>query len=190
VLRAVAGIRRLYDAEAALDLLRRAAALDPLSTSTLRQLGMRCLHAGHVDEAWKALNTALDLNPKSGLIHCMLSATRLTQGLPAEALALAEREVIADFRLLGVSLAERALGHTDAADKALAQLIDEYGGVAAYQIAIAYALRGDADNAFAWLERAYDQRDPGMTNLVCDRFLGALRDDPRWPQLMRRMGFA
>lgn len=190
VLRAVAGIRRLYDADAALELLRRAAALDPLSTSTLRQLGMRCLHSGRVDEAWKSLNTALDLNPKAGLVHCMLAATRLTQGFPAEALALAEREVIGDFRLLGVSLAEHALGHTDAADKALTQLIDEYGGVAAYQIALAYALRGDADNAFGWLERAYDQRDPGMTNLVCDRFLATLRDDPRWPPLMRKMGFA
>jgi hypothetical protein len=58
------------------------------------------------------------------------------------------------------------------------------GGVAA-----AYALAGDKDNAFKWLDKAYQERDGAtITLLKCDPGFKNLRGDPRFSDLLRRMG--
>ena len=64
------------------------------------------------------------------------------------------------------------------------------GWTAAYQIAEAYAHRGEADKAFEWLERAYAQRDSGTAYAAGDVFFRPLHNDPRWKLFVRRMGFA
>src|SRR5207237_368105 len=80
-------------------------ALGPLSSSCQRFLGLRCAMYGRLDEAEVALRASLDLNPKAGLVHCFLAITRLWQGHATEALELADREVLPDFRLVGTSMA-------------------------------------------------------------------------------------
>ena len=61
---------------------------------------------------------------------------------------------------------------------------------AAYQIAQAYGYRDDKDRAFAWLERAYAQRDSGLALVKRDPLLDKLHPDPRWPVFLRKMGLA
>ena len=190
VLRAVAGMTRILGgAEPAIGLLRKAAELDPLSSSAQRILGLRCFLVGRYDEAMVALEAALDLNPKSGLVHCFMCATRLAQGHAAEALELAQRESLPDFRLLGIALAQHTLGNKDASDAALQQLGDNHGNEAAYQCAEVCGWRGEIDRAFEWLERAYTQRDPGLAIACSDPFFRPLQDDPRWAPFMKKMGF-
>lgn len=112
VLRAVAGlVGTLGRHDEAIELLQKAAALDPLSTTTQRFLGLRCAMYGRLDDAVAALHVALDLNPKAGLAHCFLSITRLWQGRTAEALEEAELEPFPDFRLLAITLVQHTLGH-------------------------------------------------------------------------------
>jgi adenylate cyclase len=191
VLRAVAGMTRIFDGpQAGIDLLRKATELDPLSSTAQRLLGLRCFLTGRLDEAMAALKIALDLNPKSGLIHCFMCATRLAQGHAVEALELAQRETLPDFRLLGIALAQHTLGHKDQSDAALSQLIADHGNEAAYQIAEASAWRGEIDRSFEWLERAYVQRDPGLVHTTSDSFFRALHGDPRWLPFVKKMGFA
>ena len=190
VLRAVAGMTRIFDGpQAGIDLLRKATELDPLSSTAQRMLGLRCFLAGRLDEAMAALKVALDLNPKSGLVYCFMCATRLAQGHATEALELAERESLPDFRLLGLALAHHTLGHKDHSDAALSQLIADHCNEAAYQIAEACAWRGEIDRAFEWLERAYIQRDPGLVHSTSDSFFRALHSDPRWLPFVMKMGF-
>ncbi len=190
VLRAVAGMTRIFvGPQAGIDLLRKATELDPLSSTAQRMLGLRWFMAGRLDEAMAALKVALDLNPKSGLVYCFMCATRLAQGHAAEALDLAQRESLPDFRLLGIALAQHTLGHKDQSDAALAQLIADHGNEAAYQIAEACAWRGEIDRSFEWLERAYIQRDPGLAHTASDSFFRALHDDPRWLPFVKKMGF-
>jgi TolB-like protein/class 3 adenylate cyclase len=190
VLRAVAGMTRILGgAEPAIELLRKAAELDPLSSSARRTLGLRCFLVGRYDEAMEALEAALDLNPKSGLVHCFMCATRLGQGRAAEALELAQLETLPDFRLVGIALAQHTLGNKEASDAALRQLGDDHGNEAAYQCAEVCGWRGEIDRAFEWLERAYTQRDPGLAILCSDPFFLPLQDDPRWAPFMRKMGF-
>ena len=70
---------------------------------------------------------------------------------------------------------------------ALTQLIKEHQQNMAYQIAEIYAYRGDADLAFQWLNRAYQQRDSVMRSLKIDPLLKSLRQDPRYIDLLKRM---
>ncbi len=158
----------------AIELLRKAVALDPLSTAAQRFLGLRCAMYGRHDEGVTALHAALDLNPKAGLAHCFLSVTRLWQGRAAEALEEAKLELLPDFRLLATTMAHHTLGHAAESDAALAKLIEDHGSVAAYQVAEACAWRGEIDRAFEWLERAYAQRDPGLAHSATDKLLGAV----------------
>ena len=190
VLRAVAGMTRIFAGpQAGIELLRKATELDPLSSTAQRILGLRCFLAGRLDEAMSALKVALDLNPKSGLVYCFMCATRLAQGHAAEALELAERESLPDFRLLGIALAQHTLGRKDQSDAAISQLIADHGNEAAYQIAEACAWRGEIDRSFEWLERAYIQRDPGLAHMASDSFFRAMHDDPRWLPFLKKMGF-
>ncbi|HEY4048823.1 MAG TPA: hypothetical protein VGM27_18315, partial [Acidobacteriaceae bacterium] len=58
---------------------------------------------------------------------------------------------------------------------------------AAYQIAQVYAYRGESEKSFAWLERAYKQRDTGMPIIKTDPLLGTLRHDRRYTELLKGM---
>ena len=51
------------------------------------------------------------------------------------------------------------MGQKEASDAALKEFIEKYAGIAAYQVAEAYAYRGEKEKAFDWLDRAYRQRD-------------------------------
>jgi serine/threonine-protein kinase len=59
--------------------------------------------------------------------------------------------------------------------------------MAAYSIAQVHAFRGQADLAFEWLERAYDQRDTGVPFIKNDRLMGGLVGDPRYKALLRKL---
>ncbi|MBV9226939.1 MAG: winged helix-turn-helix domain-containing protein [Acidobacteriaceae bacterium] len=64
----------------------------------------------------------------------------------------------------------------------------EQEGVGAYEAAFLHAALGQKEEAFHWLDLAYQQHDPGMTYLKRDPCLDSLRSDPRFPQLVRRVG--
>ena len=61
--------------------------------------------------------------------------------------------------------------------------------VSPYNIALIYHGLGERDQALAWLERGFEQRDPKMVFLRVERKWDDLRDDPRFRDLLRRIGF-
>jgi TolB-like protein/Tfp pilus assembly protein PilF len=171
-------------------LVARALALDPLNAGAYLTSGWLESLAGRLAESERACRKALELGPNRMKIHFRLCDLHLLQGRADDALQEAEREAEAPFRLLGIALSERALGHVANSDAALDELIREHGEAAAYQIAGLYSMRGDPDHAFQWLERAYRQRDAGLASMQVDRLLRGLHDDPRWRRLLEQMGFA
>jgi serine/threonine-protein kinase len=84
-------------------------------------------------------------------------------------------------------LAFHALGRRSEADAALAALKGKFADVAAFQIAEVHAFRGEVDLAFEWLERAYDQRDGGLSDIKFDRLLQRLVGDPRYKAFLRKL---
>ena len=170
-------------------LARRAAAVDPLSYIAHGNLALRCLNSGLLEEADTALDQALRLNPRAGLLPSVLGALRLEQGRPDESLAAFQQEGVDPLRLAGTAMAQHALGRHAESEATLKQLIDRCAGDGALQIAEAFAYCGDADHAFEWLERAYLQRDSGVPQMQSWPWLRNLHGDPRWRRFLEKVGF-
>ncbi len=173
----------------AVDLYRQAVALDPVSWWGLAYLGGIYYAAHRLDEAAESLRLAVSLNPGGYTVQYVLGLVLLAQGDAPAALVEIEQETGDGFRLTGVAIVQHALGDAKASDAALEELIENWGVPWPYQVAGVYAFRGEIDHAFNWLERAYDDRDPGLTDLHIDPVLANLRDDPRWIPFLDKMGF-
>jgi adenylate cyclase len=167
--------------------LRHTLLRDPLSTETHWSLGMDLLHAGRAEEAEAELRKLLELHPLAARTHYGLGLTLIARGRHAEALEAMEREPDDGWRKCGLPLAYWALGRRAEADAALETVKAQYAQAGAYQIAEIYAYRGDANLAFEWLDRAYRQRDPGMSWVTTDHFFRDLRSDPRYLALLARL---
>jgi TolB-like protein/tetratricopeptide (TPR) repeat protein len=176
--------------EEAVALARRAVMFDPLSMSAQRSLGAQCLRADLLDEAEAVVKKTIEFHPQGGLLHCWLGRVHLAQGRIEDARAAFEAEVIEYFRLQGQALAEHAQGRPEKSDAALRGLIEKYAQDSAYQVAEVYAYRGEADLGFEWLERAYAQRDPGLSGIKSNALLRSLHGDPRWQPFLEKMGLA
>jgi len=176
--------------DTAVALARRGVELDPLNAIACGNLGLRCLNAGLLEEAAAALDRALELNPQCGLVYWALGTVYLEQGCPEEALGAFEREEMESLRLLGLTSAQHALGRGSESAAALQELVDKGASDSAFQIAQAFAYRGEADTAFAWLERAFAQRDPGLSNMQHDPLLRNVHADPRWHPFLQKMQLA
>jgi tetratricopeptide (TPR) repeat protein len=172
----------------ALTLVRRAVRLDPVSARSYYGLGVMAYWAGRWEEAITALRKALELNPEYQDAHGMLGRVFLAQGHLQRALAEMEREPDPSWRLYALALVGHALGREKESELALEELVKksyEQGNV--FQIAEVYAFRGEADQAFEWLERAYTQRDGGLSQIKGDPLLKNLEGDPRYGAFLKKM---
>ena len=111
----------------------------------------------------------------------------LISGHATEALAQFEREPEEGSRLVGRALANHAMGLKTEADSALARLGETYADRRAYSVARVHAYRGELDQAFAWLDRAYLQRDINCVEVKRDVLLRNLIPDPRFAAYLRKM---
>jgi TolB-like protein/Tfp pilus assembly protein PilF len=166
---------------------RKAIELDPLQLATWRNLIGYLLFTRDFAGAHEANRRALEISPDSAFVLDGLGLLQLLEGNAQDALATFRRIDVEVFRLWSIALAEHTLGDAKASQQALDELIAKYAAVAAYQIGVVYAWRGDKDKAFEWLERAYAQRDEGLTNIKIDPVIYSLRSDPRYKALLRKM---
>ena len=169
-------------------LLARSIALDPLSARAHRDRGAVAFSDGRFEEALRAFQLTLDVNPTAGLAHAFTAVSHLLLGHVDQALEVARVEPHDVFRNLALAMIHHDRGDGAASDAVLDTLIQDFGWTAAFQIGEAYAYRGEPDKAFEWLQRACDQRDPGIVFLLRDYLLRALHGDPRWLPLVRRVG--
>ncbi len=87
-------------------------------------------------------------------------------------------------------MAEHSLGHAQASQQALNELIAKDAALVACQIAEVYAWRGEKQKAFEWLERAYRQRDAGVVSMKADPLFKSLRGDPRFDAMLRKINLS
>jgi hypothetical protein len=69
-------------------------------------------------------------------------------------------------------------------------LIAKYEKDASYNIACVYAFRGEADQAFAWLDKALAYHDAGLAEIVVENLFDKIHSDPRWLPFLRKIGKA
>ena len=178
------------EATQAIDLLRRAVALDPVNAEARSHLAGTLSVSGNQREARAEYARANELNPSAPFSQAGIGLTYLLEGKFEEAAVAAQKDAAEWARLLVVSCARWGQKRVPESDAALGELIAKTGETAAYQIAEAYGYRNDKDRAFEWLERARRQRDAGLPGLRTDSLLPNLHNDPRWDAFLRTMGLA
>jgi len=176
--------------EEAIGFYRRALEQDPLSGPTYSSLGNALYAAGRFEEAEAIYRKALELAPQTISIHSGLSWTLLALGRGEEAVAEAMQEPVEPFRLETLAVVHQMLGHGAESETALRELTEKHSDTMACQIAEGHAVRGEVDEAFEWLERAYEQRDGGLVEMKLNPLFRSLHGDPRWGVFLKKMGLA
>ena len=173
----------------ALKLARRVLEQDPLSAAVWHNLGLISHAAGLLSESEKAFSQAVELSPHRQLSAAMFALVLLDEDREAEALAKADEEPDEFWRAWAKAIILHASKRGEEADAELSELLDLHADGDAYQIAEVYAMRGELDEAFQWLEKAFEMRDPGITHAKSDPRFRPLHNDPRWPNLLTKIGF-
>jgi TolB-like protein/cytochrome c-type biogenesis protein CcmH/NrfG len=172
----------------AIDLSRRVLAQDPLSAAYWHNLGLACHAAGDLAGSERAYRRSLELAPHRNVSAALLALVLNEQGRTEDAFAAAAREPDEFWRLWALAILHHLTGNSGANNE-LCEIIDRHADGNGYQIAEIYSMKGDIDEAFEWLTRAVDERDPGATHArVNPRFL-SMHDDERWEPLLERIGF-
>ncbi len=173
-------------AEAA-HLLETALGTDPLLATLHEQFFLAYLRLGRFADAEHAARRALEISPTFEGAHHDLGVALLMQGKAQEALIEIQRETPAGGRSAGLVLAYQALHRDREALSELEHLEGEHGGDMAMYIAETYAFRGQKDEAFKWLNRAYAQKDIFLWVIKGDPLLKNLEADPRYKAFLRKM---
>ena len=169
--------------------------LDPLSLPINNALAGRLLAGSRYDEALKQVQKTLELDAHFAPAHQTLGWVYLHSGNQEEAI----REFQSALQLTGTADADLQLdlgiayavtGKRDEARRILAKLenLHEQGGVPSGSVAILHGALGESNEAFAWLEKAYEERDPQLTYIKAGRRFEPLRKDPRFSELVHRLG--
>jgi TolB-like protein len=168
---------------------RHAVELDPLSGSAQFNLARVLWCEGKLDEADAVARKTAELTPAAASSHRWQVLIAIKRGDGETALREARLEADDNYRRFELALAHYARRDRAAADAALAELIAKSRDIAAFQIAQVYAVRGEREKAFEWLQIAFDNHDTGMLALLVDPLLNSLRDDPRYKALVAKMNF-
>jgi adenylate cyclase len=171
----------------ALALIDKAIRIDPLVATFYSWRAGIFMDSGNLPAAREAYQQLLILNPAHPNANVILAIIELLDGKPQQAWTALQRPAAPGWRLIGSALVEHSLGHHEQSQQALDQLIAGSAKFAAYQIAEVYAWRGEKDQAFQWLERAYTQHDGGLIFVKNDGLLASLRADPRYRAFLAKM---
>jgi TolB-like protein/Flp pilus assembly protein TadD len=163
---------------------------DPVNVNALFNLSVDQRMAGRFDAAIASFRTVLSLAPGPGGAHYQLGVALLLKGDAKGALAEIEQETSEAWKMIGLPMAYHALGRKADSDAALAALIAKYEKDAPLNIAYVYAFRGEADQAFAWLDKAIEYGDPGISEIVPENLFDKIHADPRWLPFLRKIGKA
>jgi len=182
--------------EEALLEVQRAQEFDPLSLLTSVNAGWTFYFARQYDRAIEQCRKALELDANSDGAYACLGWSYRAKGLRQEAIAESERAVALSDRgpgrLTGLARAYAVFGRKADAGKILDEL-DERGKhtyVAPHYSAMIHAALGEKEQALAALEQAYRERDGYLAWLKVDDAFDSLREEPRFQELLRRVGFA
>ncbi len=130
-----------------------------------------------------------EMDPADPLNHAFLAAAYQAAGRDAEALRHCDIAAAGSRDAMAMGFVGFVYGRLGRKREALeiARDLEGLGDQTYHRIAVIHAGLGDRDEAFTWLERAYEARSPGMSELKADPRMDALRSDPRFDSLIRRM---
>ncbi len=177
--------------------IRRAQDADPLSLVINNDVGEMFLCARRYDEAIEQCQKTLEMDPNFVLSYWLMAWAYEKKGMRAEAKMAVDRAVNApsgerDITLMSLSQFYAIWGERGAAQQAFEELKQRLARryIPPDWVAAVYMSRGEKDQAFAWLEKAYEDRSGSLILLRVWLQSDMLRADPRFADLLRRIGLA
>ncbi len=186
-------LARMGRLEESIEEAKRAQTLDPLSPSANAHVGLALYRARRYDEAVVELQKAMEIDPGALDAHIFLGFVYVQQGKSEEAIAEFQTVVKLSQRtpsllaLLGYAYA--TAGKHDEARAILEELNFQSKNqpVFPFETAMIYIGLGEREQAFTWLEKAYDERAWQLGFLKAEPIFDPLRSDSRFTDLMQRV---
>ncbi len=180
--------------EEALEVARRALDFDPASPAVSHSLAVQLYFARQFDQAIDQAHNTLEMDANFAISYAVLGEVYLSKGMYREGLLALEkysalsRSSATSLALLGYSQAR--LGERSQALRMIEELkaASKESFVPALFVALVYAGLEDKGQAFTWLEKAYEERFNRLAYLKVDALWDPLRSDPRFADLLRRVG--
>ena len=184
----------LGQSEEALAVAKRALDRDPASPAVSHSLAVQLYLARQFDQAIEQAHNTLEMDAHFAISYQVLGEAYLSKGMYREGLLALEqfsalsRSSATSRALLGYSHAR--LGEHSAALRLIEEVdaASQHGFVPALLFALVYAGLDDQDQAFSWLEKAYEERFYRLAYLKVEALWDPLRSDPRFADLLRRVG--
>ena len=173
--------------------IKRAQELDPLSLSINHTMGWLLCDANRTDDGIEQFRKTLEMDQTFIVAHHRLAVCYERKGMYDA--AIAEFQKVSDLgartlALSGLGQAYAAAGKRNEAQKALIELqeMSKQRYVSPATFGLIYAALGDKDQAFALLDKSAEEHDLIMARLKVDQRFDPLRSDPRFAELVRRVG--
>jgi len=174
--------------------IRKAQQLDPLAVPVTRAVGWVLYFARRYDEAINELQKALAMDPKFVGARLVLWWVYVAKGEPEKAVADIRVQLaqpgLGTLKKLMLAHAQAAAGNREDATGLLWELEAKLVGDnrLALMSALVFTLLDMQDRAFEQLERAFQQREPGLLFLKVAPWADPLRSDPRYAALLNKLG--
>jgi tetratricopeptide (TPR) repeat protein len=182
--------RNVGRGDEALALARQAVERDPLNAMAQINLGDFLMQSGGVSESIEFLTRGITLAPQVEEFRSHLAIALTLIKRFAEADALVEQEPNEAYRLWGRGIMAGLRGNRAAVGTAREALLAKHDPSMTGYVAMLFAAEGKHDEAFAWLERSMNERDSSVCWIKTAIYYDALKNDPRWPIFLHKVGLA
>lgn len=176
---------------------RKEVEVDPLSLASNRALGVALFWARRYDEAIEQLRKTIELDPNFADAHDSLADIYAKKGMFKEAISEEKTGLhLAGYDDAAAELADnyQAYGYQKAKEIQYQNALEAFEQeskeqyVSPLRFAVLYALLNDRDQAFAWLQKSYDENSPWLVMFTTDPQFDNLRSDPRYKPFAQRLG--
>jgi TolB-like protein/DNA-binding winged helix-turn-helix (wHTH) protein/Tfp pilus assembly protein PilF len=173
----------------------RARQVDPVSPWVNTHVGWIYLFAGRTDEAMQFWREVLELEPNDWAARDQLGKGYVAKGMYREAIAELQKARTLEDNHFTIGHLAHAYGQAGQRKVALKLILElerrraKQGIISRLPLIWAYAGLGEKEKAFALLEEAYSERRGALFYLIVDPLFAPLRSDPRFADLVRRVGF-
>jgi serine/threonine-protein kinase len=175
------------EVDRAIDWYQEGLTQSPLDAIGLDSLGAAFCAAGRFQECLELRMNLSQLHPEFGGWNRSVGSAYLFLGQFDAALKAMQSEPNENYKLGGLALVYWAMERRSDSDAALKLLTAKAATVDPYAIATVHAFRGEIDQSFHWLDRAYRAHEYEILSLKTDPLLKNLHDDPRFQELLARM---
>ena len=179
----VYGIQGRYDE--AMGTFQKIIDRDPLNTPTYSNYSYNALAAGNLPVAEQMIGKVLEFSPKSVFANFQMARIHMAEGDMDAAKKSIENEPHPVWKNIGLGMIACMDGDKAGGVTIADELIEQREIFNAAEI---YNLCGDTEKVFELLQQAAEDRDPALTEMQLSWAMTALRDDPRWHEILKIMG--